>query len=73
MYMGRVAAVNAGVPEEATGLTVNRLCGSGAQAIVNAAQHIMLGDVDYALAGGAESMSRSPPHHTVHPHRAKDG
>ena len=60
MYMGRVAAVNAGVPEEATGLTVNRLCGSGAQAIVNAAQHIMLGDVDYALAGGAESMSRSP-------------
>ncbi len=60
MYMGRVAAVNAGVPEEATGLTVNRLCGSGAQAIVNAAQHIMLGDVEYALAGGAESMSRSP-------------
>ena len=60
MYMGRVAAVEAGVPEEATGLTVNRLCGSGAQAIVNAAQHIMLGDVDYALAGGAESMSRAP-------------
>lgn len=60
MYMGRVAAVNAGVPEEATGLTVNRLCGSGAQAIVNAAQHIMLGDVEFALAGGAESMSRSP-------------
>ncbi len=60
MYMGRFAAVEAGVPEEATGLTVNRLCGSGAQAIVNAAQHIMLGDVDYALAGGAESMSRSP-------------
>ena len=60
MYMGRVAAVDAGIPEEATGLTVNRLCGSGAQAIVNAAQHIMLGDVDYALAGGAESMSRAP-------------
>ena len=60
MYMGRVAAVDAGVPDEATGLTVNRLCGSGAQAIVNAAQHIMLGDVDYALAGGSESMSRSP-------------
>lgn len=60
MYLGRVAAVDAGVPEEATGLTVNRLCGSGAQAIVNAAQHIMLGDVDYALAGGAESMSRAP-------------
>ena len=60
MYMGRVAAVDAGVPEDAPGLTVNRLCGSGAQAIVSAAQHIMLGDVDYALAGGAESMSRSP-------------
>ena len=60
MYLGRVAAVEAGVPEEATGLTVNRLCGSGAQAIVSAAQHIMLGDVDYALAGGAESMSRAP-------------
>ncbi|PWJ21641.1 acetyl-CoA C-acyltransferase family protein [Jannaschia seohaensis] len=60
MYLGRYAAVQAGVPEEATGLTVNRLCGSGAQAIVNAAQHIMLGDVDYALAGGAESMSRAP-------------
>lgn len=60
MYMGRVAAVEAGVSEDAPGLTVNRLCGSGAQAIVSAAQHIMLGDVDYALAGGAESMSRSP-------------
>lgn len=60
MYMGRVASVEAGVSEDAPGLTVNRLCGSGAQAIVSAAQHIMLGDVDYALAGGAESMSRSP-------------
>ncbi|MEX0283544.1 MAG: beta-ketothiolase BktB [Paracoccaceae bacterium] len=60
MYLGRVAAVEAGVPEEATGLTVNRLCGSGAQAIVSAAQHIMLGDVEFALAGGAESMSRAP-------------
>ncbi|WP_135505880.1 acetyl-CoA C-acyltransferase family protein [Roseovarius aestuariivivens] len=60
MYMARVAAVNAGVPEAAPALTVNRLCGSGAQAIVSAAQHVMLGDVDYALAGGAESMSRSP-------------
>ncbi len=60
MYMGRAAAVDAGVSEDAAALTVNRLCGSGAQAIVSAAQHIMLGDVDYALAGGAESMSRSP-------------
>ena len=60
MYMARVASVEAGVSEDAPALTVNRLCGSGAQAIVSAAQHIMLGDVDYALAGGAESMSRSP-------------
>lgn len=60
MYMARVAAVEAGVTEDAPALTVNRLCGSGAQAIVSAAQHIMLGDVDYALAGGAESMSRAP-------------
>ncbi|MDU9004470.1 acetyl-CoA C-acyltransferase family protein [Sedimentitalea todarodis] len=60
MYLGRVAAVEAGVPPEAPALTVNRLCGSGAQAIVSSAQHIMLGDVDFALAGGAECMSRSP-------------
>ncbi|MCR9114141.1 MAG: acetyl-CoA C-acyltransferase, partial [Rhodobacteraceae bacterium] len=60
MYMARVAAVEAGIPEEAPALTVNRLCGSGAQAIVSAAQHIMLGDADYAVAGGAESMSRAP-------------
>lgn len=60
MYMARVASVNAGIPEEAPALTVNRLCGSGAQAVVSAAQHIMLGDVDFAVAGGAESMSRAP-------------
>ena len=60
MYLSRVAAVEAGVPNEAPALTVNRLCGSGAQAIVSSAQHIMLGDVDFALAGGAECMSRSP-------------
>lgn len=60
MYLGRVAAVEAGIPEETPALNVNRLCGSGAQAIVSAAQHIMLGDADFALAGGAESMSRSP-------------
>ncbi|MEM9320081.1 MAG: beta-ketothiolase BktB [Pseudomonadota bacterium] len=60
MYLGRVAAVEAGIPEETPALTVNRLCGSGAQAIVSAAQHVMLGDVDFALAGGAESMSRAP-------------
>ncbi|MGH1576037.1 beta-ketothiolase BktB [Planktotalea sp.] len=60
MYLSRVAAVEAGIPIESPALTVNRLCGSGAQAIVSAAQHIMLGDVDFALAGGAECMSRSP-------------
>ncbi|WP_349360181.1 acetyl-CoA C-acyltransferase family protein [Stappia sp.] len=60
MYLARVAAVEAGVPVEAPALTVNRLCGSGAQAIVSAAQSILLGDTDYALAGGAESMSRAP-------------
>lgn len=60
MYLARVAAVNGGVPVEAPALTLNRLCGSGAQAVVSAAQHLMLGDVDFAVAGGAESMSRSP-------------
>ncbi|MBC00125.1 MAG: acetyl-CoA C-acyltransferase [Rhodobacteraceae bacterium] len=60
MYLARVAAVEAGIPVETPALTVNRLCGSGAQAIVSAAQSILLGDTDYALAGGAESMSRAP-------------
>lgn len=60
MYLSRVAAVDAGIPDETPALTVNRLCGSGAQAIVSSAQHIMLGDADFAVAGGAESMSRSP-------------
>ncbi|MGG7567550.1 acetyl-CoA C-acyltransferase family protein [Rhodovulum sp. DZ06] len=60
MYLSRVAAVQAGIPEEVPAFNVNRLCGSGAQAIASAAQHIMLGDVAYAVAGGAESMSRSP-------------
>ena len=60
MYLSRVAAMNAGVPEGAPALNVNRLCGSGAQAIVSAVQSLMLGDADMALAGGAECMSRSP-------------
>ncbi|WP_417768517.1 acetyl-CoA C-acyltransferase family protein [Stappia sp.] len=60
MYLARVAAVEAGIPVETPALTLNRLCGSGAQAIVSAAQSILLGDADYALAGGAESMSRAP-------------
>jgi acetyl-CoA C-acetyltransferase len=60
MYLGRVAAVEAGIPPEAPSLTVNRLCGSGAEAVARIAQHIMLGDVEFGLAGGAESMSRAP-------------
>ncbi|MBV9190789.1 MAG: acetyl-CoA C-acyltransferase family protein [Betaproteobacteria bacterium] len=59
MYLSRVAAVDAGVPVGTPCLTVNRLCGSGLQAIVSAAQHIMLGDIQTAIAGGAESMSRA--------------
>lgn len=57
-YLSRVAAVEAGIPVEAPALTVNRLCGSGLQAVVSAAQSILLGDSDLAVAGGAESMSR---------------
>src|SRR4051812_49961586 len=59
MYMSRVAAVEAGVPVGTPCLTVNRLCGSGLQSIVSAAQHLLLGDCDVAVAGGAESMSRA--------------
>src|SRR5262245_30949597 len=59
MYLSRVAAVDAGLPVGTPALTVNRLCGSGLQAIVSAAQHIMLGDTNIAVAGGAESMSRA--------------
>jgi len=60
MYLSRVAAVNGGLPIGTPALTLNRLCGSGMQAIVSAAQMIMLGDCDVAVAGGAESMSRTP-------------
>lgn len=59
-YLARVAAIDAGIPKEVPAMTLNRLCGSGAQAIVSAAQNIMLGDTDVALAGGAEVMSRAP-------------
>ena len=58
VYLARVAAVNAGLPVKVPAVTVNRLCGSGLQAIVNAAQTIMLGDADCTVAGGSESMSR---------------
>ncbi|WP_428533565.1 acetyl-CoA C-acyltransferase family protein [Rhodopila sp.] len=59
MYLSRVAAVNAGITQDAPALTLNRLCGSGLQAIVSAAQAVTLGDADVAVAGGAESMSRA--------------
>src|SRR5437879_1188833 len=59
MYLSRVAALDAGLPVGTPCLTVNRLCGSGLQAIVSAAQHLLLGDCDVAVAGGAESMSRA--------------
>ncbi|MGE5451536.1 MAG: acetyl-CoA C-acyltransferase family protein [Acidobacteriota bacterium] len=57
-YISRVAALNAGVPQETPAFNVNRLCGSGLQAIVSAAQSIQLGDCDVAVGAGAESMSR---------------
>ena len=59
MYLSRVAAVEAGIPVGTPCLTVNRLCGSGLQAIVSATQHLMLGDCEAVVAGGAESMSRA--------------
>jgi acetyl-CoA C-acetyltransferase len=59
-YISRVAAINAGIPQETPALTVNRLCGSGLQAVVSAAQAIMLGDCEIALGGGVENMSRAP-------------
>ena len=64
MYLSRVAAIEAGIPDTTPAMNVNRLCGSGAQAVVSAAQALMLGDADFALAGGAEAMSRSP--HVLH-------
>ncbi|WP_026758685.1 acetyl-CoA C-acyltransferase family protein [Sediminimonas qiaohouensis] len=60
MYLSRVAAIEAGIPDTTPAMNVNRLCGSGAQAVVSAAQSLMLGDAEFALAGGAESMSRAP-------------
>ena len=60
MYLSRVAAMNAGVPDTAPAMNVNRLCGSGIQAIVSVIQSLMLGDANFGLAGGTENMSRSP-------------
>lgn len=59
-YAARIAAIGAGVPQECPALTVNRLCGSGLQAIISAAQSIMLGDCEIAIGAGAEVMSRAP-------------
>ncbi len=60
MYLARVAALRGGIPVETAALTVNRLCGSGLQAILTAADSIVHGDTDAAVGGGAESMSRAP-------------
>ncbi|WP_422030194.1 acetyl-CoA C-acyltransferase family protein [Roseovarius sp.] len=60
MYLSRVAAMEAGIPDTTPAMNVNRLCGSGAQAIVSVVQALMLGDAEFGLAGGAENMSRSP-------------
>src|SRR5690606_14951357 len=59
-YLARVAALDAGCPIETPAFNVNRLCGSGLQAIVSAAQAIVLGDCDVAIAGCSESMRRCP-------------
>lgn len=59
-YLSRVAAIDAGCPIETPAFNVNRLCGSGLQAVISAAQSILLGDTDVAIGGGAESMSRGP-------------
>lgn len=60
MYLSRVAAINGGCPKETPAMNVNRLCGSGLQAIVSASQSVLLGDCDVAIGGGAENMSRAP-------------
>ncbi|MFV1874288.1 acetyl-CoA C-acyltransferase family protein [Nioella sp.] len=60
MYLSRVAAMQAGIPDTTPAMNVNRLCGSGLQAIVSVMQNLMLGDAEFGLAGGAESMSRGP-------------
>mgnify|MGYP000576984767 CR=1 FL=1 len=60
MYLSRVAALQAGISDNTPAMNVNRLCGSGLQAIVSVAQSLMLGDAEFGLAGGAENMSRYP-------------
>ena len=60
MYLARAVAITGGLAQSTPALTLNRVCGSGLQAIISAAQAILLGDIDVALAGGVESMSRAP-------------
>ncbi len=60
MYVSRVAAMQAGIPESTPSMNVNRLCGSGVQSIISMVQSLQLGDANFALAGGSENMSRSP-------------
>lgn len=60
MYLSRAAAIEAGIPDTTPAMNVNRLCGSGAQAIVSVIQNLALGDADFGVAGGSECMSRSP-------------
>ena len=67
MYLSRRAAMDAGIPDTTPAMNVNRLCGSGAQAIVSVIQSLALGDADFGLAGGSETMSRSP--HILSPAR----
>ncbi len=66
MYLSRVMALQAGMPQSSVAMNVNRLCGSGLQAIISAAQTIKLGDADWAVGAGAESMSRAPYISTSH-------
>lgn len=60
VYLARIATIDAGIPQETPSFNINRLCGSGLQAVISAAQAILLGDTDLAIGGGAESMSRGP-------------
>ena len=60
MYLSRIAAMEAGIPDTTPAMNVNRLCGSGAQAIASVVQSLAMGDADFGLAGGAESMSNGP-------------
>ncbi len=59
-YLSRVAAIEAGIPQETPAFNVNRLCGSGLQAVISAAQSVLLGDTEFAIGAGAEAMSRGP-------------